>query len=102
MSAGPIRGAITRAELRRVVGVDESFLVELEEEELIASNDEGLFARATIERARVCWSLHHDLGVNLAGLAVCARLMDRMQEERRQFREVLAWLRESLAPDDAS
>lgn len=84
---------LTRQDVQAALGVDEDFLIELEVETIIVCETGGCYSRETVERIRICRSLHHDLGVNLAGLDVALNLLDRIHAERRQFHEVLRWLR---------
>jgi len=93
---GPAREALTRDDLRRVLGIDDEFLLLLEEERICWPDPQGRYEPATVERVRICWSLHHDLGVNLEGLEVAITLLERIRDERRQFRDVLAWLEQQL------
>jgi hypothetical protein len=87
---------VTRGELLAALAVDEEFLIALEREEIVRVETQGLYSSATVERIRICQTLHHDLGVNLAGLEVALNLLDRIRSERRQFQGVLAWLRETF------
>lgn len=89
---------ISRTDVIRTLEVDEEFLVELEREQVVAASEQG-YAPDAVERIRVCYSLHHDLGVNVPGLAVALSLLDRLDDERRQFREVLDELRRRLDDD---
>jgi len=88
--------AVTRGEVLNALAVDEEFLIALEREAIIHVESTGLYTSATVERIRICWTLHHDLGVNLAGLEVALNLLERIHSERRQFHRVLAWLRENF------
>lgn len=83
------RDDMNRSELLRVLGVDELFLCELEEEEIVHADEHGHFDGSAAERVRVCWTLHHELGVNTAGIEVALRLLDRIQMERHQFHRIL-------------
>ncbi|MHC4391367.1 MAG: chaperone modulator CbpM [Planctomycetota bacterium] len=89
------RQPTSRSELCALLGIQDDFVVSLEREEIVTL-EEGGYSQETIERVRVCWSLHQELGVNLPGLEVCLGLMDRIRRERTQFREVLTWLGESF------
>lgn len=88
------REALSREEVVRLLGVSEEFLRLLEEEHIVDAP--GRYGGASLERVRICWSLHQELGVNLPGLEVALTLLDRIQAERRQFREVLSWLDREL------
>ncbi len=89
------RRRITRVQVARLLEVDEGFLVELEEHEII-DTPEG-YDRAAIERARVCWTMHHVLGVNLPGLEVALHLLESWEDERRRVLELLRALRDDLS-----
>lgn len=86
---------ISRVEVLRVLEVDDGFLLSLEQEQIVVGDTEGNFTPEMVERIRVCHSLH-DLGVNLAGLEVALGLLDTIAAQRRQFREVLGWVRRQL------
>ncbi len=88
--------AVTREELLTALAVDEEFVIALEREAIIRVEPTGLYTSATVERIRICHTLHHDLGVNFAGLDVALNLLERIHSERRQFHRVLAWLRETF------
>jgi hypothetical protein len=76
--------------------LDEGFLVELERHEIIAPDREGRYGRLSIERVRLCGTMHDSLGVNLAGLEVALHLLESWQAERRRMRELLLELRDEL------
>lgn len=88
---------VSRTEVQTLLNIDEAFLLELEREALVASDASGYYARATVERIRVCYALHDELGVNIAGLEVALNLIDRIHAERTQFHSVLAWLKTELS-----
>lgn len=87
---------LTRSDLRRLLGVSEEFLDALEREAIVAPDPEGDYPGHTVERVRICWNLHHELDVNLAGQEVILGLLERLGRERRQFVEVLTWLQGAL------
>ena len=84
---------IGRVQLARLLEVEEGFIAELEEHEIIVCEVGGTFDRRSVERVRVCWSMRHTFGVNLAGLEVALDLLERWQGERRRVRELLEELR---------
>ncbi len=90
---------IRREQVRILLELEDDFLVELEREEIVVCEPDGGFSPAMLERIRVCWNLHHELGVNLAGLEVAVRLLDTIRAERGQFREVLEWLGREFAAE---
>lgn len=83
---------MTREELSAGLGCPVDFVASLEAERIIAVHD-GAYEEATIERVRVCWGLHEDLGVNLPGLDVVLHLLERLEAERRLHRDALRQLR---------
>jgi hypothetical protein len=89
----------SRKEIVTVLGVDEPFIVELEAEELVHADDGGMFNARQAERIRLCWTWMRELGANLEGAAVALQLVERLEEERRQVREVLRRLRERVESD---
>lgn len=68
----------------------------LEREAIAVPDGEGSYQRLVVERVRICWTLHNDLQVNLAGQEVILHLLGRLEQERRQFQEVLRWLQQRL------
>ena len=92
----PSRRTLSRERVQVLLGVEESFLVSLEAEGLVEADAGGRLSVEAVERVRVCHTLHRDLGVNLPGLAVTVHLLERIESERRQFEEVLRWVREGL------
>jgi signal transduction histidine kinase len=83
---------LTRHELQSRLNVDEGFLLELERELLVIRDEEGWYTEESIERVRLCRTLHDELGVNLAGVEVVLHLLDTIRAERAQFRDVLQWI----------
>lgn len=79
----------TRVQLAELLELDEAFLIELERHEIVRPGPEHRYDARAIERVRVCWSMHEDLGVNLAGLEVALHLLDQLEAERRRLRELL-------------
>jgi hypothetical protein len=92
----PVR-RMKRREVQALLDVTESYLLELEREALITCDAEGCYAESQVERVRLCRTLQGELDVNIAGVEVVLHLLERMEAERKQFREVLDWLRRSLA-----
>jgi hypothetical protein len=87
---------ISREQVRVLLEIDDEFLVLLEREEIVTCDAGSGFSPTMLERIRVCRNLHHELGVNVAGLDVALRLLDTIRAERGQFREVLEWLGHEL------
>ncbi|MGF1468153.1 MAG: chaperone modulator CbpM [Sandaracinaceae bacterium] len=81
---------IPRAELLRLLEVDEAFLVELERHEILGPPDpEGCYDAVVVERVRVCWTMVHSLGVNLPGVEVALTLLEHLERERTQVRTLV-------------
>ena len=89
-----------RREVIRLLELDETFLVGLEREAIVTAGPGGTYDAATVERIRLCATLQRELGVNLEGVEVALHLMEIIEGERREFAEVLAWLRERMAEED--
>lgn len=87
---------LERAEVIRMLELDEGFLVELEQEAIVSPDAEGRFSEEAVERIRISRTLAVDLGVNLPGIDVALGLMERIRSERRQFEETLVWLHHVL------
>lgn len=87
---------VTREQLRVLLEIDDDFLLSLEREQIVCSDTGSGYSPAMVERVRVCRNLHHELGVNLAGVEVVLRLLETIRAERGQFREVLEWLGHEL------
>lgn len=84
-----------RAEVAKMLGVEESFLVLLEAEEIVIARDDA-YAAADLERIRFSHTLMHELDVNLPGIVVALQLMKRLEEERVRFEETLEALQRGL------
>ena len=87
---------LTRPQLQSLLNVDEAFLVQLESESIVTCDTEGCYTEETIERVRLCQTIHDDLGVNMAGIEIILHLLDLIRAERAQFKEVLGWLKGRL------
>ena len=85
---------IDRVRLARLLEVDEGFVMELEEREIIVPHPEGGYDGRAVERVRVRWSMQRSFGVNMPGLEIALELLERWQAERRR---VHALLREQAA-----
>ncbi len=74
--------------------VDEQFLAELEEEELLTSlsgrETRGkVFPSQEVEKLRLAKILMEDMGVNLAGVDIILRMRQTMFDMRKQFDDIL-------------
>ena len=88
-----------RREVISLLELDEAFLVGLEREAIVLPGPGGSFDASAVERIRLCATLQRELGVNLEGVEVALHLMEIIADERREFAEVLAWLRERMAEE---
>lgn len=92
-------------EVIEIFQVDETFLAELEEEEIICPSCRGksktkMFSSSDIEKLRLAKTLVEDMGVNLPGVEVFLRMRQNMFDMRNQFdailEDLLHHLRETL------
>ena len=91
----------TITEVVEILEVEESFLAELEEEEVICpvcrdKPPKKLFTPSDLERLRLAKALMEDMGVNLAGVEVILRMRQNMVEMRRQFDAILEDLAQEI------
>lgn len=88
----------TRRQVIEILSIDESFLVQLEQEEIVqidaddAAADER-YSEIMLERARVADNLVHELDVNLAGVAVIVQMRENLADLRHQLEAALTELR---------
>lgn len=81
--------------------VDERFLTELEEEELVCPTCKGgdpdkIFPSEELEKLRLVKILVEDMGVNLPGVDIILRMRQTMYEMRKQFDDILEDLAEQM------
>ena len=74
--------------------VDEGFLDDLEEEEVLCSvcreePENKVFSSLELEKLRLAKILYEDMGVNLAGVDIILRMRQNMIDMRGQFDEIL-------------
>ena len=91
----------TITEVSEVFEVEERFLIELEDEEIICSVCNGdpptkLYTSSELEKLRLVKILTEDMGVNLGGVEVILRMRQSMIEMRRQFDSILEDLAQEL------
>jgi MerR family transcriptional regulator/heat shock protein HspR len=91
----------TITEVVEILEIEESFLIELEQEEVICPvcRDEPpkkLFTSSDLERLRLAKALVEEMGVNLAGVEVILRMRQNMVEMRRQFDAILEDLAQEI------
>jgi len=84
----------TLKEVTEFFEVDEQFLSDLEEEELICPlcRDEmpgKIFPNQELEKLRLAKILVDEMGVNLAGVDLILRMRQMMFEMRKQFDDIL-------------
>jgi len=83
-----------REQVIEIFGLPESFLDELEQEELIRCSiiercEGKIYSADQIERIRIISNLVHDLEVNLPGVEVILQMRENMIIMRRQFDQIL-------------
>jgi MerR family transcriptional regulator/heat shock protein HspR len=91
----------TVAEIVELFHVDESFLNELEEEEILCPTchpdpPTKLFSVKELENLRLAKILVEDMGVNLPGVEVILRMRQSMFQMRKQFDMILEDLAKNL------
>ena len=91
----------TITEVSEVFEVEERFLIELEDEEIICSVCNGdpptrHYTSNELEKLRLVKILTEDMWVNLAGVEVILRMRQSMIEMRRQFDAILEDLAQEL------
>ncbi|MCX5874651.1 MAG: MerR family transcriptional regulator [Deltaproteobacteria bacterium] len=84
----------SRDQVLEIFGVQESFLDELEREELIICSilecaEDKVYPVDQIERIRIISTLVHELEVNLPGVEVILQMRENMILMRRQFDQIL-------------
>jgi MerR family transcriptional regulator/heat shock protein HspR len=84
----------TLTEVVETFEVDEGFLSELEEEELLCpvcreGSPAKVFRTQELEKLKLVKALVEDMGVNLAGVEVVLRMRQMMFDMRKQFDEIL-------------
>ena len=91
----------TYSEVVEIFQVDEGFLSELEEEEVICpsclkGSSVKVFSTGDLENLRLAKILMEDMGVNLPGVEVVLRMRKSMMEMRRQFDDILEDLADQI------
>ena len=88
----------SRRQIVEILEIEESFLVELEQEEIVVCDSPedhpGEYSERMLERARVADNLIHELDVNLAGAAVIVRLREEVATLRHALERLAADLRQ--------
>lgn len=96
-----IERRISRERLMELLEVDEGFVLELEEHAIVATDPRGTYGHDEVERVRVCWTMYHQLGVNMPGLDVALQLLERWRREHESTRALLERLRAELEAEAA-
>jgi MerR family transcriptional regulator, heat shock protein HspR len=84
----------TVGEVIEIYELEEEFLLDLEEEEILCpvclkDSPAKLFSRKDMENLRVAKILFEEMGVNLPGIEVILHMRDSMYRMRRQFDDIL-------------
>ena len=86
-------------EVIKICGVDEKFVLRLEQEELISPvvrQKKKVYPPEQVERVRVARLLIEEMGVNLEGAEVALHMREQMIAMQRQFNDVLRRLGQEL------
>jgi MerR family transcriptional regulator/heat shock protein HspR len=91
----------TITEVVEIFQIDEGFLTELEEEEIICptcreDSPAKLFSSSELEKLRLAKMLIEEMDVNLPGVDIILRMRQSMIEMRRQFDAILEDLAQHL------
>lgn len=76
-------------EIARLLGIPEPFILQLCEGGVV-HHEGDLIPERIVERVRVSWTLHQELGVNLAGVEVALHLLQIIERDRLQMVEHLS------------
>ena len=91
----------TVTEVVEIFQIDERFIAELEEEEIInpvyrEKPPAKLFPCDELEKMRIAKNLMEDMGVNLAGVEIILRMRENMIGMRKQFDIILEELAQQI------
>jgi MerR family transcriptional regulator/heat shock protein HspR len=89
--------AYTLRQIVELLEVEESFVLALEREEIVAADAPGegdAYSEAMLERVRVAANLVNELEVNLAGVAIILRLREELSRTRRQLEQLARRMQE--------
>jgi len=77
----------TREQVLELVGMDASFLVALEREEIVCFDvaEPGCYSERMLERARVAHELVEELDVNVEGAAIIVRMREEIATLHRDL-----------------
>ncbi len=84
----------TLTEVEEIFEVDERFLQELEQEDVLGpvcrdEPSDKVFGASELEKIRLAKILVKEMGVNLAGVEIILRMRQMMFEMREQFDDIL-------------
>ncbi|MBN1947838.1 MAG: hypothetical protein JW797_19385 [Bradymonadales bacterium] len=98
----------SRIEIARLLGLEESFILALEEEQIVTcepGGEEGIYSSQAFERIRLADTLVHELEVNLAGTAIIVRMREQLASMQQQLAQMTEMMREMARrledPDDS-
>ncbi len=83
----------TRKQVLELLGIDEGFLLLLEQEEIVIVEDDAQYSDRMLERARVASNLVRELDVNLAGAAIIVRMREEMADLHQRVTELAQTVR---------
>ncbi len=87
----------SRKEVIELLNIDDGFLITLEQEEIVAVDDESddptRFSERMLERVRVAHNLIHELDVNLEGAAIILHMREEISDMRHQIEALAVKLR---------
>jgi len=88
------KGFWTVKEIVEIFEVDERFLQELEEEDILcpvcrAKPSSKVFSTSELEKIRLAKILVEEMDVNVAGVEIILRMRQMMFEMRKQFDDIL-------------
>ena len=91
----------TITEVVEIFQIDERFLAELEEEEILCpicrdDSQAKLFSSSELEKLRLAKMLIEDMDVNLPGVDIILRMRQNMIQMRKQFDAILEDLSQHL------
>ena len=82
----------SRKQILETLGIDEGFVLSLEREEILQidgpDESDSRYSERMLERARVAYTLIHDLDVNLEGAAIIVRLREEVADLQGQLGEL--------------
>lgn len=87
----------SRREVLEILAIDDAFLIQLEQEEIIqveTSSDAPRYSEMMLERVRVADNLVHELDVNLAGVAVIVQMRENLADLHHQLAAALTELQQ--------